>query len=112
MSAWQGPWRSRAPRGVMPRGRAAFAFASIASVTLAACGGSPNPPPGVPAPLGAGPGTICNFAGNGDPAFTGEGEPALTTSLYWPIDLQFAPDGRAYILDWQNHRVRRIDADG
>ena len=25
---------------------------------------------------------------------------------------QFAPDGRAYILDWQNHRVRRIDADG
>jgi sugar lactone lactonase YvrE len=60
----------------------------------------------------AGPGTICAVAGNGDSAFTGEGEPALGTSLYWPVDLEFAPDGRAYILDWQNHRVRRIDDDG
>src|SRR5262245_51576700 len=60
----------------------------------------------------AGPGTICAVAGNGDPAFIGEGEPALGTSLYWPVDLEFAPDGRAYILDWQNHRVRRIDGDG
>jgi sugar lactone lactonase YvrE len=31
--------------------------------------------------------------------------------LYWPMDLSFAPDGRAYVLDWQNHRVRRVNAD-
>ena len=31
--------------------------------------------------------------------------------LYWPTDLAFAPDGRAYILDWQNHRVRRVNLD-
>lgn len=60
----------------------------------------------------AGPGTICTLAGNGEAAFTGEGEPALATSLYWPTDLEVAPDGRAYIIDWQNHRVRRLDTDG
>jgi hypothetical protein len=78
-----------------------------------------NPPPDpttqtkfrVTAPC-AGPGTICSYAGNGDAAFTGEGEPLLGTSLYWPMDLEFAPDGRAYLLDWQNHRVRRADTDG
>jgi len=73
---------------------------------------TPDGSPVVVPPPCAGPGTICAFAGNGDAAFTGEGEPILATSLYWPIDLQFAPDGRAYILDWQNHRVRRADTDG
>jgi sugar lactone lactonase YvrE len=93
-----------------------LSFASLAVLALSACqGGPPSMDDGSapPAPLTCGgPGTICSFAGNGDPAFTGEGEPALATSLYWPVDLQFAPDGRAYLLDWQNHRVRRIDADG
>jgi sugar lactone lactonase YvrE len=82
---------------------------ALASLALAACGTSSNAPP---PPTCSGPGTICPFAGNGDAAFTGEAEPVLETSLYWPIDLEFAPDGRAYILDWQNHRVRRVDADG
>ena len=27
------------------------------------------------------------------------------------MDLAFAPDRRAYVLDWQNHRVRRVNAD-
>jgi biofilm PGA synthesis N-glycosyltransferase PgaC len=27
------------------------------------------------------------------------------------MDLAFAPDGRAYVLDWQNHRVRRVNLD-
>jgi sugar lactone lactonase YvrE len=82
---------------------------AAAALALAACGSSSNQPP---PPVCSGPGTICPFAGNGDPAFTGEGQRALETSLYWPVDVEFAPDGRAYILDWQNHRVRRIDADG
>jgi len=86
--------------------RATFA-GLVVVVALPACG---TDRPGTPSC--SGPGTICNFAGNGDPAFTGEGEPALATSLYWPVDLEVAPDGRAYILDWQNHRVRRVDADG
>src|ERR671939_66972 len=52
------------------------------------------------------------FAGTGKPVFDGDGHGRMLTSLYWPLDLDFAPDGRAYLLDWQNHRVRRIEADG
>jgi sugar lactone lactonase YvrE len=93
--------------------------AALAALAISGCQGSGTPPPEPSTmtklrqtPPCAGAGTICSFAGNGDPAFTGEAEPALGTSLYWPIDLEIAPDGRAYILDWQNHRVRRLDADG
>jgi DNA-binding beta-propeller fold protein YncE len=32
--------------------------------------------------------------------------------MYWPMDVSFAPDGRAYVVDWQNHRVRRVGIDG
>ena len=28
------------------------------------------------------------------------------------MDLTFGPDGRAYVMDWNNHRVRRVEADG
>jgi len=60
----------------------------------------------------SGPGSICTWAGTGESAFNGDGLAALATSLYWPVDLAFAPDGRGYVLDWQNHRVRRVEADG
>ena len=56
-------------------------------------------------------GTICTWAGNGEPAFYGDGLDRREAMLYWPIDLAFAPDGRAYVLDWQNHRVRRVNLD-
>jgi sugar lactone lactonase YvrE len=58
------------------------------------------------------PGTVCTFVGTGLRAFDGDGRPALATSLYWPVDVDFAPDGRAYLLDWQNHRVRRVTDQG
>jgi len=56
-------------------------------------------------------GTICTWAGNGDPAFAGDGMDRREAMLYWPTDLAFAPDGRGYVLDWQNHRVRRVNLD-
>ena len=59
------------------RGRPLPALA-VASLLLGACGGSANTPP---AKVCAGPGTICAFAGNGDPAFTGEGEPVALAEL-------------------------------
>jgi NHL repeat len=99
----------------MPELRASIVpAASLVALVLSACqGGAPitQAAQKTNSPC-AGPGTICSFAGNGEAAFTGEGELALATSLYWPVDLEFAPDGRPYILDWQNHRVRRIDTDG
>jgi sugar lactone lactonase YvrE len=57
-------------------------------------------------------GAICTLAGTGAPAFDGDGRDRRDSSLYWPMDLDFAPDGRAYLLDWQNHRVRRLELDG
>jgi hypothetical protein len=57
-------------------------------------------------------GTICTWAGNGEPAFSGDGLDRREAMLYLPTDLAFAPDGRGYVLDWQNHRVRRVNLDG
>ena len=62
-------------------------------------------------PPACGPALICTWAGNGEPAFYGDGLDRREAMLYWPMDLAFAPDGRAYVLDWQNHRVRRVNAD-
>lgn len=67
--------------------------------------------PSSPAPCG-GSGTICTWAGTGERSFNGDGRSLADTSFYWPMDLEIAPDGRAYVLDWQNHRVRRVNADG
>src|SRR5262245_29499263 len=59
-----------------------------------------------------GPGTICTWAGTGERAFNGDGLPLDETAFYWPMDVEFAPDGRGYVLDWNNHRVRQVGADG
>ena len=95
---------SLVPAARAPSSRGTFAIlagiATALAASTSACGDD-----------GAADGTISRFAGNGDAAFTGEAQQALSTSLYWPVDLEFAPDGRPYVLDWQNHRVRRIDAD-
>jgi sugar lactone lactonase YvrE len=58
------------------------------------------------------PGTACIWAGTGDPGFNGDDQALRESRLYWPIDLEFAPDGTAYVLDWNNHLVRRVSAKG
>jgi len=79
--------------------------ALASSVALLGCGG--DQPPGCDGPAGS----ICTWAGTGERAFAGDGFDRRSSPLYWPVDLEFAPapDGRAYVLDWQNHRVRRVD---
>lgn len=54
---------------------------------------------------------ICTWAGNGDPAFYGDGLDRREAMLYWPTDLAFDPEGRGYVIDWQNHRIRRVNLD-
>jgi sugar lactone lactonase YvrE len=58
------------------------------------------------------PGTACIWAGTGEPGFNGDGQALRQSRLYWPIDLEFAPDGTAYVLDWNNHLVRRVGEKG
>jgi NHL repeat-containing protein len=57
------------------------------------------------------PGTICTWAGTGTPAYAGNGGPPEDASLYWPIDVSFTSDGRAYIVDWNNHSIRQVGLD-
>lgn len=44
--------------------------------------------------------------------FDGDGRPALQTSFYFPIDVDFDREGRPLILDWNNLRLRRLAEDG
>lgn len=53
-------------------------------------------------------GNICTWAGTGMPGLGAEGAVATDTFFYLPQDLTFGPDGNAYVLDWNNHRVRQI----
>lgn len=70
---------------------------------VAAVGGAVN---------GLSPGVICSVAGTGQAQYDGEGRLALDVSLYFPIDVEFQPDGRALVMDWNNLLLRRFEADG
>ena len=57
-------------------------------------------------------GNICTLAGNGDNGYDGDGGPARDALLSLPQDTLTASDGTIYLLDWNNHRIRRITTDG
>ncbi|MSP92142.1 MAG: hypothetical protein EXR79_10130 [Myxococcales bacterium] len=56
-------------------------------------------------------GQICTAMGNGRQGFDGDGHHRLESWLYWPNDLGIDGEDRLYVLDWNNHRVRRTLAD-
>ncbi len=56
--------------------------------------------------------TIENIAGTGKPGFAGDGGPADTAAIANPFGVIRAPDGAIVFCDTDNHRVRKIDADG
>ena len=58
-------------------------------------------------------GNICTWAGVPETAmFAEEGLYRLDAPLYLPQDIFFAADGTPYFPDFNNHRIRRVDADG
>ncbi|MFZ5477533.1 MAG: hypothetical protein ACOZNI_12225 [Myxococcota bacterium] len=82
-------------------------------LALIACNPDPEEKPEGETPCEAVSGTICTFAGDNVAGLGGEEVPATETHLYLPQDMGFGgPDGKAYVLDWNNHRIREIDADG
>ena len=56
-------------------------------------------------------GSICTYVGTGEEGFNGDGLDRLQSALYWPFDIEFTPQGRRVVLDWNNHKVREILAD-
>ncbi len=53
-------------------------------------------------------GTITTVAGNGTGAFSGDGGPATSASLFRPAGIKVDSTGSLYIADSQNHRIRRV----
>ena len=71
-----------------------------------------NPPPDPTTGALCASGQICTLAGTGVPGDGQDGLPARETRLYLPQDTTVGPDGRLYVVDWNNHRIRVIEADG
>jgi NHL repeat-containing protein len=92
------------------RWRHALATAAIAGAASAGCGDD------IPASLSVAcdpaSGNICTVAGTGIAGDGADDLAALETRLYLPQDVSIGPDGRLYIVDWNNHRIRvRRDDD-
>jgi hypothetical protein len=86
--------------------RPAPALALATALLPAACSGDAAPPcdPTVV-------GDICTIAGNGKTGYSGDGGPALLARMSLPQDALRIGDA-LYILDWNNHRIRKLEADG
>ena len=56
--------------------------------------------------------TVTTFAGNGTKGFSGDGGPAAEAQLNNVYAIARGPDGSLYLCDMDNHRIRRVDADG
>ena len=54
-------------------------------------------------------GVITTIAGTGEAGFSGDGGPAAKAQLRQPHSIQFGPDGRLFICDIGNHRMRVVD---
>ncbi|MFE9220776.1 NHL repeat-containing protein [Streptomyces lavendulae] len=55
-------------------------------------------------------GYISTVAGNGQPGATGDGGDATLARLNAPWDVAVDPQGNIFIADFNNHKVRRVDA--
>ena len=76
---------------------------------VAGCGGDGDPQQADCPPVS---GHICSIAGTGIAGDGADELPALETRLYQPQDVTVGPDGRVFIVDWNNHRIRVLDTDG
>ncbi len=57
-------------------------------------------------------GNICTLAGSGSNGYSGDDGDALKAELSLPQDTLTAADGTTYLIDWNNHRIRKVTADG
>ncbi|OGP11992.1 MAG: hypothetical protein A3G39_07000 [Deltaproteobacteria bacterium RIFCSPLOWO2_12_FULL_43_16] len=56
-------------------------------------------------------GIMTTVAGNGGSGFSGDGGSAISAQVN-PVDVAVDTQGNLYIADWNNNRIRKVDADG
>ncbi|MFM2152595.1 MAG: hypothetical protein RL199_1030 [Pseudomonadota bacterium] len=54
-------------------------------------------------------GVACVWAGTSTAGFNGDGLALRESRLYSPLDVDFAPDGSPWVIDFNNHRLRRVE---
>ena len=85
----------------------------LAGCDSAALDAEPEPEPEPQPTACGGDGVLCNVSGiPGELGGGGNGGPALQAYHYWPMDVTLAPNDVMYVVDWNNHCVRKIDKDG
>jgi uncharacterized protein (TIGR03437 family) len=57
-------------------------------------------------------GTITTVVGNGVQAFSGDGGPATSASLAFPLGIALDSKGNMYVADANNNRIRKINSSG
>jgi len=57
-------------------------------------------------------GVISTFAGTGTPGYCGDGGPAISACLYYPVGIAIDVSGNIYFADASNNRIRKINASG
>lgn len=57
-------------------------------------------------------GRICVLIGDGELGFNGDGLPGPQTRLASPTSVGVDPDGRVFVVDYSNMRVRTLEEDG
>ncbi len=53
-------------------------------------------------------GVIATAAGNGDAGYSGDGGPAASASLNFPMGIAAGPAGSVYVADVDNNRIRKV----
>jgi hypothetical protein len=90
-----------------------FRLGCVLAATLSACRPQPEPGPAQGPDPCAEPGTVCTWMGSAGLArLSPEGVGRLEAGLYFPEDILFSPDGSAFVPDFNNHRVSRVDPKG
>ncbi|MCX5746808.1 MAG: hypothetical protein NT062_30415 [Proteobacteria bacterium] len=83
----------------------------VASLGTSLLGCSDDTPAPTPCDYST-PGTICTIAGDGKNGYSGDEGPATEARMSLPQDTLHDTDGTMFLLDWNNHRIRKVDNDG